>query len=116
MRCAFSGVFALLLLLPGARAGGWPQWRGPARDGHVPDGERVPTSLPTEPKILWRIKIGDALSSPVVAAGKVFHLDNHNGRETLHALDATNVKELWSADIDGLFQDPQSPPGPRCAP
>ena len=25
-------------------------------------------------------------------------------------------KELWRADIDQTFKDPQSPPGPRCAP
>jgi len=30
---------------------GWPQWRGPTRDGHV---AMLPDRLPQEPNILWR--------------------------------------------------------------
>ena len=116
MKLPWGGLLGLLLVLPGADASDWPQWRGPERIGHVPPGERIPSALPTDPKILWRVKIGEGLASPVVASGKVFHMDNQNGRETLHALDATDAKELWRADIDEVFEDPQSPPGPRCTP
>ncbi len=97
-------------------ASDWPQWRGPDRTGHVPAGVAVPTTLPAEPKILWRVKVGDGLSSPVVAGGKVFHLDNQDGKETVHALDALTGKPLWSAELDDAFKDSQSPAGPRCTP
>ena len=116
MKALWAGLLGLLLVLPGADASDWPQWRGPERTGHVPPGERIPSPLPTEPKILWRVKIGEGLASPVVASGKVFHMDNQNGREILHALDATDAKELWRADIGEVFEDPQSPAGPRCTP
>ncbi len=116
MRCALSGWFALLVMISSALAGDWPQWRGPERTGHVPAGERIPTTLPADPKIPWRIKIGNGLASPVVAGGKVFYLDNQGGTETLHALDVANAKELWHADIGDVFEDPQSPAGPRCTP
>lgn len=116
MRSTLLGLFALLILMSCAFAADWPQWRGPDRTGHVPSGERIPSTLPTEPKILWRVKIGEGLASPVVAGGKIFYLDTQDSQETLHALDAANAKELWHADIDQTFKDNQSPPGPRCAP
>jgi outer membrane protein assembly factor BamB len=94
----------------------WPQWRGPARTGHVQPGVRVPTDLPPEPKIIWRIPVGDGFASPVVAAGKLFYFDNQSGKETLHALKVEDAKELWRTDVDDTFQDEQGPPGPRCTP
>lgn len=114
MRCALS-VCVLLLSLVRTLAADWPQWRGPARDGHVPAGVPVPTKL-SEPKVIWRMKVGDGLAAPVVAEGKLFYLDNQGGMETLHAVNAKDAKELWRADIDKTFTDAQSPPGPRCAP
>ena len=66
-----------------ASAADWPQWRGPLHDGHVSPGVAVPDSFPAEPGIVWRSKVGDGLASPIVAEGKVFHLDNQNGLETL---------------------------------
>jgi len=110
-------LFPLSLFLTfDGRAADWPQWRGPDRSGHVPAGVAVPVTLPAEPKMAWHIKIGDGLASPVVSGGRVLYLDNQGGRETLHALDVTNAGEFWHGDIDNIFEDGQSPPGPRCAP
>ncbi|MEY2410733.1 MAG: outer membrane protein assembly factor BamB [Verrucomicrobiota bacterium] len=109
-------AFVCVLFGHAAVASDWPQWRGPGRDGHVPDAISVPSNLPSEPKILWRVKVGDGLASPIVADEKVFHLDNHEGRETLHALDSKTGNELWSASIDEAFKDSQSVAGPRCTP
>ena len=100
----------------GASAADWPQWRGPQQDGHVPPKANVPTTLPATPEVVWRVKVGDALASPVVSGGKVFHLDNQQGQETVHALDAATGKELWSLPFDSVFQDSQHSVGPRCAP
>jgi outer membrane protein assembly factor BamB len=105
------------LLAPAALdAADWPRWRGPGNDGAVPAGAPVPKSLPAEPKVLWKIPVGDGFSSPVVAAGKVFHLDNQQGKEVVHALDAATGKELWSAPLDEAFKDGQTAAGPRCSP
>src|SRR5580765_866069 len=71
-----------------SRAADWPQWRGPDRTGHVTAGTPVPTSLPSEPKVIWRIGIGAGLASPVVAGGRVFYFANQQGKETIHAIDA----------------------------
>jgi outer membrane protein assembly factor BamB len=109
--------FVLLALLPLlARADDWPQWRGPDRTGHVPAGVPVPQTLPAAPPVLWQAPLGNGLSSPVVAGGKVFCPDDANNKETLHAFDAATGKPLWSVSIDALHKDSQSPAGPRCTP
>ena len=101
---------------PVLRAEDWPQWRGPIRTGQASAIARVPTKLPAEPKVIWRMKVGEGFASPVVAGGKVFYFDNQEGKETLHAIDAIDHLELWRASVDDTFQDEQGPPGPRCTP
>jgi len=98
------------------RADNWPQWRGPVRTGHVTNGAHVPGTLPIEPKVVWRLGIGEGLASPVVAGGKVFYFDNQDGKETLHAINAGDARELWRAAVDDVFTDQQGPSGPRCTP
>jgi hypothetical protein len=70
-------------------AGDWPQWRGPNRDGHPAAGSPGISSLPKEAKPVWRIPIGPGFSSPVVAQGKVIYLDEQDGKEMAHCLDAS---------------------------
>jgi hypothetical protein len=60
----------------------------------VPTGQPVPEKLPAEPKVVWKMKIGEGLASPVVASGRVFYFDNQNNKETLHAIDAVTAKEI----------------------
>ena len=62
------------------------------------------------------MKVGEGLASPVVAAGKVFYFDNTDGKETIHAIDATTNKEFWRKEVDDPFKDMQGPSGPRCTP
>ena len=99
-----------------AQTADWPAWRGPLHTGHVPDRQTVPTKLPMEPQVLWRVKSGEGFASPVIAGGEVFFLDNVGGKETLHATDADSAHELWAVAIDDAHKDSQGPPGPRCTP
>jgi len=82
----------------------------------VPDGTAVPATLPRKPKVLWRVPLGDGLGSPVVAGGKVYYLDNQEGKEAVHSVEADTGKPLWSATLDRAFKDAHSPPGPRGTP
>ena len=120
MSSSLAAVSAFLMgaacLAPRVPAQDWPQWRGPDRTGHVPTGTRVPTALPAEPKVLWRLEVGQGLASPVVAAGRVFYFDNQAGKETLHAIQAADSREVWRAVIDNAFKDEQGPSSPRCTP
>ncbi len=115
--------FRTLLLLAAAlgqaapvRAVDWPQWRGPTRDGVLPANGLALNRLPDEPKVVWKIKSGEGLSSPVVAGGTVFHFENRGGKETMVALSAADGSEKWAKGLAPVFEDGQGPRGPRCTP
>lgn len=117
-------LFALRCLLPvlsvwsGATlfAADWPKWRGPENSGHVPAGVRVPTTLPAEARYVWKQKVGNGHGSPVVSAGRVYHLDFQENKEVVHAVDAISGKSLWSVPLDDAHKDKQSEAGPRSTP
>jgi outer membrane protein assembly factor BamB len=106
----------LLATVLSLSAADWPQWRGPDRDGHAPASGKLITKLPADPKVLWKIKAGPGLASPIVAGDKVLHFDAVNKTETLHAVNRTTGEKLWSAPINETFHDLQGPDGPRCTP
>ena len=106
-----------LLLATTALAGDWPQWRGPARDGHAPGDQITLSTLPKQPTALWTIPIGNGQASPIVAAGRVFYLDEQQGQETAHALDLATGKEIWQTPFDQSEQFANNyGTGPRCTP
>ena len=109
-------IGSMLVLSGWCLAEDWPRWRGPEGTGHVPAGVAVPKTLPEQPKVLWQVKVGFGLGSPVVAGGRVFHLDLQEGKEAVHALEAATGKELWAEPLDEVFKDFQSSPGPRTTP
>jgi outer membrane protein assembly factor BamB len=89
----------VLLICPGfSRAADWPQWLGPKRDGSTTE-KVAPWKEKETPKVLWREKVGQAFSSPVVAGGKVFlHTrgpDKDKEEEAVVAYDAVTGKVLW---------------------
>ena len=98
-----------------AKAGDWPQWRGPARTGHAPADAPEISSLPKELKALWKLSIGGGFSSPVIAGGKLGYLDEKDGQEVAHLLDAATGKEIWSAPYAEAFRDEWGA-GPRSTP
>lgn len=110
-------LLALLLCfsLP-LNAADWPQWRGPARDGHAPPQSLWLAELPAAPKIAWKLPAGPGLASPIVAGEFVILFDAAEGKEVLRALDRATGREKWRATIDEAFHDTQGPDGPRCTP
>jgi outer membrane protein assembly factor BamB len=80
------------LTLPVAPARDWPQWRGPARDGHA----AAPASAwPKTLKQEWQVNVGVGHSTPVVVDGKIFVFARQDEQEVLRCLDAVTGKELW---------------------
>ena len=75
----FIPIFATILLT-GPRSFGtdWPQWRGPLRNGVIPDSAKLIETIPESGlKELWESEAIPAndeggLSSPIAAGGKVF--------------------------------------------
>ena len=109
-------ALAVLLCTAAAlEAGDWPQWRGPNRDGHTAPGSPEISSLPKDLKPSWKLAIGPGFSSPIVAAGKVIFLDERDGKEVAHCVDAATGKENWSASFADAFGDEWGS-GPRSTP
>src|SRR5437016_1169569 len=85
------GIVLSIALLPFSspvRAGDWPQWRGPTRNGCAPANAAAIESLPKELKPVWKISIGGGFSSAVLAGGKLVYLDEQEGKEVAHLLEA----------------------------
>src|SRR5262249_13872490 len=113
-----AGVIASLLLLDASyivRGADWPQWRGVARDGQAVGETLGISALPSDLKPVWRIEMGGGFSSPVVAGGKLIYLDDRQGKEVVHVIDATSGKEIWDIPFAESYGDEWGS-GPRSTP
>ncbi len=94
-----SAVLALALAAAGAlpaRADDWPQWRGPARNGHSAEKGWLDVWPAGGPPIAWKAEVGRGLSSFVVAKGRAFTMGNEDNTDTVFCFDAANGRALWS--------------------
>jgi outer membrane protein assembly factor BamB len=95
-KIAVSLVQALLIFTfaeADVPAADWPQWRGPSRDGKA--DFKVPTTWPKELTKKWQVTVGDGVSTPALAGGKLYVFTRENGKEVARCLDAATGKELW---------------------
>ncbi|MEM7144691.1 MAG: PQQ-binding-like beta-propeller repeat protein [Verrucomicrobiota bacterium] len=94
----------------------WPAFRGPHRLGisTAPtistDWEKFP------PALLWKIPIGPAWSSFVVAGNFLFTQEQRGPAETVVCYDANSGREIWTREIESRFDEPLGGPGPRATP
>jgi outer membrane protein assembly factor BamB len=98
----------LLVGLPAAGHGQWPQWRGPARDGSVaarPRGE----AWPARAALVWEREVGEGYSGPVIARSRIWVHTRKGGQEVVSSLSLGNGEELWARSYDAPFeQDPSA--------
>lgn len=119
-------LFLLLAAALNVHAADWPQWRGPLRNGVVPDSPKLLDTLPAEGlKELWEseeIPANDegGLSSPVVSDGRVivglvWHRDlpsetRQIGELVLRQLGHQSVKSLGTELVDKIEKTRESLP------
>lgn len=72
----------------------WPQWRGPNRDNKVV-GFEAPKAWPKQLKEKWTKAVGEGVSSPVLAAGKIYVFGRIGGDEVTTCLDAADGSQIW---------------------
>jgi outer membrane protein assembly factor BamB len=82
----------LPLLAAPSGASDWPQWRGPARDGHVPGTLAWPAAL--QPG--WTATVGVGHASPVVSKGRVYVFARQGEDEVLQAMDLATGQVAWT--------------------
>ena len=94
---------------------GWPQWRGPNRDG-ISHEKGISTNWRENgPETLWRIPVGDGYSSISATNGKLFTMWDEGGSQFLFCLDALSGKELWRYRMGADYKDRYGN-GPRSTP
>lgn len=105
---------------PRAADAGWPQWRGPARDGVAPAAGWNKQWPAEGPAVLWKARAGTGVSSPVIADGRVFVTGNDGaGRDLVLALDARTGAEAWRHALPAASTNhpmPIVPNGPAATP
>jgi len=99
------GLLAALVLVPSclARAGDWPQWRGPLLNGST-DEQDLPSSWSKTENIAWKAELpGAAASTPIISGDKVFISGVDSAKDALQAMcfDRTSGKLLWRHDFAG---------------
>ena len=74
---------------------GWPQWRGPRRDG-ISDEEGLMPSWPEGgPAVLWKVdELGKGWSSPIVVGGRLYITGDVGDDLVVYAFDSDG-KLLW---------------------
>jgi len=102
----------------GEAANGWPQWRGPTRDGRAPAGPLRTNWEGNPPAKLWQAACGGGYGSCAVVDGKLYVQDRRDENERILCLDAGSGQELWNysyaaeqAGSDGSYAI-----GPRATP
>lgn len=110
-----KALFALLLTAPLALASDWPQWLGPNRDGGSTESV-APWKENLKP--LWKTKVGEGNSSPVVAGGLVFMHTKVAGKdvEKVQAFDAKTGESKWEQTYEKFPFAPKFGEGPRATP
>ena len=108
---------AVILAVPAARGGDWPQWRGANRDAKVTDF-KVPPKWPKELTQKWKVTIGEGVSSPALVGDKLFVFTREGNAEVTRCLKADTGEEVWKDKYDVNFKATADGgfPGPRSSP
>jgi outer membrane protein assembly factor BamB len=82
----------------------WPQFRGPNRDGMVPEQAWLAKWPEGGPKVLWKASVGEGYSGMAVSGGRLFTMGHAkqaaaDGRQedfdVVWCLDAATGKQVW---------------------
>ena len=99
------------------RSGGWPQWRGPRRDGISTETALNLNWQVREPARLWQAPLGTGFSSIAVRDGRAYTLAADGNSEFVVCLDGAEGDTIWKVPTGAAaYRDAQGGDGPRCTP
>jgi outer membrane protein assembly factor BamB len=92
---------------------GWPQWRGPRRDGICTETGLLQTWPEGGPPLLWRSSgLGRGYSAPIITGGRIYLAGDVGEDLVIFALDLAG-KRLWTATNGASWKTPY--PGARAS-
>lgn len=90
---------------------GWPQWRGPRRDGICDETGLLPEWPADGPKLLWKAgELGRGYSAPIVTHGRIYLTGDVGDELHIFALDPEG-RVVWRAKNGEAWRSPY--PGAR---
>ena len=108
---------APLVAIPAADAkGGWPQWRGPNRDGVAPPGPLRAEWETQPPTRLWSVPVGGGYSSFAVVGGGAYTQDKQGEDERILCMDAATGTTAWEYRYPVDYRGIGYGNGPRATP
>ncbi len=94
-------LLSVLLGMPAAFAGNWPQWRGPSGDG-VSEEKNLPVRWNNEENVVWKLAMPSRSgSTPVIWGERIFLNVAEGDNLEAWALDRTTAKVLWKQPLAG---------------
>ncbi len=94
----------------------WPQFRGPNQNSVQRGKVFTDDWSKSPPKELWRIKVGPAWSSFVVAGNYLFTQEQRGEEETVVCYDGRTGQQAWEQGIESRFFEALGGLGPRATP
>ncbi|MHC4403381.1 MAG: PQQ-binding-like beta-propeller repeat protein [Planctomycetota bacterium] len=92
---------------------GWPQWRGPRRDGISVEKGLLPAWPDEGPKLLWKVDgLGKGWSSPIVVGERVYLTGDVDDDLVIFAFDTSGTL-VWQARNGNAWKGPF--PGARAS-
>jgi outer membrane protein assembly factor BamB len=84
------------------RVEGWPQWRGPTRDGAATFA--APATWPESLKLKWKVEVGTGYAAPITVGDRVFAFSRQGEDEVMRALDAATGKTVWETSYNATYK------------
>ncbi len=103
------------LIGSGARAEDWPQFRGVNATG-VSASRGLPSAFSQTQNVLWKAELGDGISCPVVAKGRLFNTAmSAPNRFAVYCHDAATGKLFWKREFPVANLPRITPPNSHAA-
>jgi outer membrane protein assembly factor BamB len=99
-----------------ATAADWTGFRGPNRDGMVPDVQLSAEWIGNPGEPLWRHPVGLGWSSCTVVGDYLFTQEQRDNEETVVCYEAATGKQVWEHKDDTRFSEVAGGDGPRATP
>jgi outer membrane protein assembly factor BamB len=94
----------------------WPDFRGPHRDGIVPNAKVSTDWSAHAPRELYRQPIGEGYASFVTDKGRAFTIEQRRNKEAITCYDIPTGRELWATAYKADFSETLGGDGPRATP
>ncbi len=119
MKRVFLIVSFASIVVAGAAAADWPQWRGPHRDG-TGAVFNEPSKWPDRLIQRWSISVGTGHASPVLVGTRLYLHSRQAENEVVSAIDAATGNVLWTDRYPAPYtMNPAATahgPGPKSTP